>query len=86
MKQELLLICSGPVLGCTEVVEIPFDEPLTRDRLTELLRARNWFLSVVTPPGQGRDVPIDFAAICEPCAKVVMPELVEAAKKARGET
>lgn len=85
--KRLALQCTGPgaVDGspdCPVYVEIPFDEPLDMDRLTELLRERSWFLSVLTPPGQGEDVPVIFGPICEPCANEVMPELVDAAKKA----
>ena len=81
MKIKLLFTCTGPgVSDCLTSIEVPLDDPIDRDSLTAHLRTQNWFLSVVTEPGQGRDVPIVFAAICEPCAKKVMPSIVEEVK------
>mgnify|MGYP001590491045 FL=1 len=60
---------------------MPFDEPLTQEGLLAHLKAKAWFLSVVTPPGQGPDVPIVMAPLCRPCAVAVMPELVKAVEE-----
>lgn len=75
----LLFLCTGPGgKKCEEDVAVKFG--LGRDELTKYLNEVGWFLSVLTPPGQGDDVPVVMGPICEPCAVVVMPEVVMAAK------
>ncbi len=84
MKTQLAFQCTGPIVeGCAEDIWVPIDEPLTLDSLSDFLAQHGWYLSVITPPGQGPTVPLTHATICRACAKTVMPELVEAADRIR---
>jgi hypothetical protein len=48
------------------------------------LAQRGWFVSVLTPPGQGPEVPILFGGLCTSCAqKVYSPEIFKVADERR---
>ena len=52
--------------------------------MTRELAKEKWFLSVLTPPGQGSDVPLVMGALCPSCAKKVYPpEVLKIAEKQR---
>lgn len=66
-KFELLVMC----VHCGQGLEAPL--PTDRDALTLLLFQRGWFVSMLSPPGQGPEVPILFGALCATCAPTVFP-------------
>ena len=63
----LLVMC----VHCGQGTEAPL--PTDRDAITLLLAQRGWFVSVLSPPGQGPEVPILFGALCMTCAPTVFP-------------
>ena len=77
-KFALFLMC----VECGQGVEALL--PIDRDGIALLLAQHAWFVSVMTPPGQGPDVPIVFGALCGQCApKVFPPEVMKAAEERR---
>lgn len=55
--------------------------PLEAVALEDLLAAKDWFLSVITPPGQ----PIVTAVLCPSCAKKVHdPRVLAEMRRRRG--
>jgi hypothetical protein len=67
---------------CGHGFEAPL--PIDRDALAYQLAQHRWFLSVVTPPGQGPEVPICFGALCAECAPTVFPpEVLKVAEERR---
>jgi hypothetical protein len=77
-KFSLLVMCAE----CGEGIEAPL--PLDQRGLALLLAQRGWFTSVMSPPGQGPEVPILFAALCGTCAqKVYPPEVYKVAEERR---
>jgi hypothetical protein len=69
---------------CNDAVQVPF--PIERDMLFRHLACKRWFLSVMTPPGQGKETPIVLGALCPRCAKRVLPpEVLKTAEKMRDE-
>lgn len=89
IEMRLIHTCTGPgpnagfrsVGGCLIDIEVPFG--LGRDDLATFLLERDWFLSCAAKPDQGAEAPLLLAAICEPCARVVMPEIAAEAVKHR---
>jgi hypothetical protein len=78
VKFALLLMC----VECGQGVEALF--PIERDAVALLLAQHGWFVSVMTPPGQGPEVPIVFGVLCDQCApKVFPPEVMKAAEERR---
>lgn len=74
----LLVMC----VECGQGVEVPL--PTYRDAIVRVLAQRGWFMSVLTPPGQGPEVPIVIAALCGDCApRVFPPEILKAAEEQR---
>ncbi len=71
MTNRLVLFCSG---GCERDIKVAF--PIEMNSLTGFLMENGWFLSALTAPGQGSNVPIDMGATCRECAERLMPELV----------
>ncbi len=64
-KFALLVMC----VECGEGVEAPL--PIDHKTIALLLAQRGWFMSVLSPPGQGPEVPILGAALCTACAPSV---------------
>jgi len=74
----LLALC----VECGEGVEVPL--PVDARWLAFLLAQRGWFISVLTPPDQGPEVPMLVAPLCTACAqKVYSPEMYQAAEARR---
>jgi len=69
-KCALLVMC----VECGEGVDAPL--PIEHRAIAVLLAQRGWFMSVISPPGQGPEVPILFAALCATCAQKVYPSEV----------
>lgn len=76
-KCALLIMCEK----CGEGVDALL--PIEHRSIAILLAQRGWFMSVVSPPGQGPEVPIVFAALCGTCAQQVFPPEVYKAAEAR---
>lgn len=75
---DLLVMC----VECGKGLEAPL--PTDRDALALHLARKGWFTSILTPPGQGPDVPILIAALCAECAPKVFPaEILRAAEQQR---
>ena len=71
MKALLVVFCSG---GCEASIKLGF--PIANhNKLQKRVVAQGWFLSVLTAPGQGNKVPLDFAPTCPKCARQEMPHL-----------
>lgn len=74
-----VLICC---VECGDGAEIPL--PMDQRSLAFCLAQRGWFVSVMTPPGQGPEVPFLFGALCTMCAqKVYSPEVFKIAEERR---
>jgi hypothetical protein len=77
-KCSLLVMC----LECGDGMEAEL--PLDQRSLTLLIARRGWYTSVLTPPGQGPEVPLVFGVVCAACApKVYPPEILMAAEERR---
>src|SRR5581483_1759912 len=73
-----LLMC----VQCGQGAEAPL--PLDRDEIARFLAQIGWYVSVLTPPGQGPDVPILLAALCAGCAQAIYPpEVMKVAEERR---
>ncbi len=71
MKTRIVFFCSG---GCDKSLKLTF--PIgTHNKLAKRVEAHQWFLSVLTAPGQGQQTPMDFAPTCPECARQEMPKL-----------
>lgn len=67
---------------CGQGAEAPL--PTDRDAIAYLLAQHGWFVSVLSPPGQGPEVPILIGALCASCAPAVFPaEVLKAAEERR---
>lgn len=73
----LLVMC----IECGRGAEAPL--PIDRNALALFLAQISWYASVLTPPGQGPEVPILLAALCTSCASIVFPPEVLRAAEAR---
>jgi len=77
-KCTLLVMCAE----CGQGFEAPL--PIDRDAFARQLARHGWFLSVLTPPGQGPEVPILFGAVCAECAPTAFPpEVLKIAEERR---
>jgi len=88
---RLLLHCGGRhshlQINCLESMEIPFtafvlasSSPIP-DEVSAILRKQGWFLTSVTPPGQGEVV---MDVLCPSCLEQLLPkEVIEALKEVR---
>jgi hypothetical protein len=73
-----LLMC----VQCGQGTEAPL--PLDRDGVALFLAQIGWYVSVLTPPGQGPEVPILLAALCPNCAPAIYPpEVMRVAEERR---
>ena len=70
--------CSEPVctllamcVECGEGAELPL--PIDQHILAFCLAQRGWFISVMSPPGQGSDTPMLLGPLCASCAQKVYP-------------
>lgn len=86
MTEKLLLVCTGPSDHFDSPGFLEVDFGLDKDALTKVLEENRWFLSVLTPSGQGPEVPLVLGPICERCAKEVMPEVVAKFYELRSKT
>jgi len=76
----LLVMC----VECGRGAEAPL--PIDHRTLSLFLATQGWYPSVLTPPGQGPEVPILLAAICPICAQQAFPpEVLKAAEQRRQE-
>lgn len=74
----LLVMC----VECGQGIEAPL--PIDHRAFSFLLATHGWFPSVLTPPGQGPDVPILLGALCLSCAQQVFPpEVLKVAEERR---
>ena len=74
----LLAMC----VECGEDIEVPL--PVDARWLAFFLAQRGWFISVMTPPGQGPEMPMLLGPLCTTCAqKVYSPEVYKAAEERR---
>jgi hypothetical protein len=74
----LLVMC----VECGQGAEVPL--PTDRDAIARLLAKKGWFTSVLSPPGQGPEVPILIGALCASCAPTVFPpEVLKVAEERR---
>jgi hypothetical protein len=74
----LLVMC----VQCGQGVEVPL--PTDRDTIARVLAQHGWLMSVLTPPGQGPEVPIVIGALCMSCApNVFPPEVLKVAEERR---
>ena len=73
----LLAMC----VECGEGTELPL--PIDQRVLAFLLAQRGWFISVMSPPGQGPEVPMVLGPLCTACAQQVYPPEVFAAAEQR---
>ena len=77
-KCALLAMC----VECGEGTELPL--PVDQRALAFLLAQRGWFMSVMSPPNQGPEVPMILGPLCTACAqKVYPPEVFAAAEQRR---
>jgi hypothetical protein len=74
----LLVMCCE----CGEGIELPL--PIDNRSVGLLLAQRGWFISVLSPPGQGPETPLVLGPLCTACAqKVYPPEVFAAAEQRR---
>ena len=74
----MLVLC----VECGDGAEVPL--PMDQRSLAFYLAQHGWFVTTMTPPGQGSEVPILFGALCTTCAqKVYSPEVFKAADDRR---
>jgi hypothetical protein len=74
----LLVMC----VECGRGLEVPL--PTDRDKLALLLSQHSWFVSILSPPGQGPEVPVLMGALCGTCApNVLPPPVLKAAEEHR---
>ncbi len=73
----LLAMC----VECGEGVELPL--PINQHWLAFQLAQRGWFISVMSPPGQGSKAPMLLGPLCTTCAQQVYPPEVFAAAEQR---
>jgi hypothetical protein len=76
-KCTLLAMC----VECGEGTELPL--PIDGRALGFFLAQRGWFISVMSPPGQGAEAPMVLGPLCTACAQKVYPPEVYAAAEQR---
>ena len=74
----VLVLC----VECGDGAEVPL--PMDQRLFAFCLAQRGWFVTTLTPPGQGPEVPMLFGALCTACAqKVYSPEVFKTADERR---
>ena len=74
----VLVLC----VECGDGAEVPL--PMDQRSLAFYLAHRGWFVTTMTPTGQGPEVPTLFGALCTTCAqKVYSPEVFKVADERR---
>ena len=74
----LLAMC----VECGQGVELPL--PIDQRALALLLAQIGWFISVMSPPGQGPEVPMILGPLCTSCAQqVYSPDVFKVAEEQR---
>lgn len=74
----LLAMC----VECGQGIELPL--PVDQRALAFHLAKSGWFISVMSPPGQGPEVPMVLGPLCTTCAqKVYPPEVFAVADQRR---
>ena len=74
----LLVLC----VECGQGIELPL--PIDQRDLAFLLAQSGWFISVMSPPGHGSEVPMILGPLCTACAQqVYSPEVFAAAEQRR---
>ncbi len=87
----LRLICAGaidvmPPGSCQASLEVPFWLIPDEDAMAMVMDEMDWFMSLVTPPGQGKDVPIVMCLLCPDCAnKLHHPGVMKRMREIRAE-
>ena len=77
-KCALLVMC----VECGQGIEMPL--PVDQHTLALFLAQRGWFISVLSPPDQGPEVPVVIGPLCSACAQQVYPpEVFQAAEGRR---
>lgn len=77
-RSAWLVMC----VHCGQGTEAPL--PFDHAGLSRFLAQIGWYVSVLTPPGQGPEVPILLAALCGICAQAVFPpEVLKVAEERR---
>ena len=88
-KCALLAMCTGPGEPrpeggnsvCGDGIELAL--PLDQRMFSLALAQRGWFISVLSPPGQGIASPMVLGPLCTACAQLVYPPEVFAAAEQR---
>lgn len=73
----LLALC----VECGQGIELPL--PIDQRALAFLLAQAQWFISVMSPPGQGPVAPMILGPLCATCAQQIYPPEVLAAAEQR---
>jgi len=74
----LLAMC----VECGQGLEVPL--PVDSRLLAFFLAQNGWFISVMTPPGQGPEVPMLLGPLCTACAQqVYSPDVFKVAEEQR---
>jgi hypothetical protein len=73
----LLAMC----VECGQGIELPM--PFDQRGLGYLLALSGWFISMMSPPGQGPDAQLVLGPLCTACAQQVYPPEVFAAAEQR---
>lgn len=69
---------------CGDGIEVAL--PIDQRSLSLRLAQNGWFVSVLTPPDQGPEVPLLFGALCTACAQTTYPpEVFQIAEQRRQE-
>jgi hypothetical protein len=74
---SLLALC----VECGQGIELAF--PIDHHSLALTLAQSSWFISVMSPPGQGPEAPRILGPLCTACAQQVYPPEVFAAAEER---
>lgn len=79
----LLAMCVGTYEdACGDAIELPF--PIDNRTVGFLIAQHGWFISVMSPPGQGPEAAMVLGPLCTTCAqKVYPPEVFAAAEQRR---
>ena len=70
-RPELTCALLAMCVECGQGIELPL--PVDQRKLALLLAQSGWFISVMTPPGQGSEVPMLLGPLCTACAQQVYP-------------
>jgi hypothetical protein len=82
LRPEPLCALLAMCVECGTGIELPF--PIDNRTIGFLLARHGWFISVMSPPGQGTEVPMVLGPLCTACAQqVYSPEVFAAAEQRR---